>query len=46
MTPLQQRIDALPNVHICVGNVYTNGFRMRCRWWRCKGLQQHIDMRW
>jgi hypothetical protein len=23
--PLQQRIDALPNVHISVGKVYTNG---------------------
>jgi hypothetical protein len=45
-TPLQQRIDALRNIHICVGEVYTNGFCMRgCRW-RCKVLQQHIYMRW
>ena len=40
--PLQQRIDALPNVHICVGKAYTNRFVMRCRRWRCKGLQQCI----
>jgi hypothetical protein len=45
-TPLQQRIDVLLNVHISVGNVFTNGFSMRCRWWRCKGLQQHMYMRW
>jgi hypothetical protein len=34
-TPLQQHIDALPYAHISVAKVYTNGFSMRCRWWRC-----------
>jgi hypothetical protein len=37
-TPLQQRIDVLPNVYISVARVNTNGFCMRCRWWRCNGL--------
>jgi hypothetical protein len=36
----------LPNVHISVGNTYTNGFSMRCRTWRCKGILQHISIRW
>jgi hypothetical protein len=45
-TPLQQRIDALPNVHISVGSIFTNVFGMRCRRWRCKCQQQHIYMRW
>jgi hypothetical protein len=45
-TPLHQRIDALLYAHKSVVTIYTNGSDMRCRWWRCKGLQQHIYMRW
>jgi hypothetical protein len=45
-TPLQQWIDVLLNVCISIVRVYTNGSRMRCRWWRCKGLRQCIYMRW